>query len=66
MRIRILRDRLFTPPNTVPRISVRYPAGLETTVKREWGDRLVADGDAEEVQGHHRSEDADEAKGKDA
>jgi hypothetical protein len=56
MRIRILRDRYFTPANTSPRLSIRYPAGLETTVKREWGEVLVASGDAEEITGHHRPE----------
>ena len=48
MRVRILRERRFIPPNE-RRISVHYTEGLETTVKREWGELLVANGDAEEI-----------------
>jgi hypothetical protein len=47
MRVRILRDRIYTPEDR--RTSVAYKAGSELTVKREWGERLVADGDAEEL-----------------
>jgi hypothetical protein len=48
MRIRILRARTFMPPGE--RITIRYyPVGLEVTVKRAWGDALVAWGDAEEI-----------------
>jgi hypothetical protein len=54
MRIRILRDRNFRPNN---QMTVAYKAGTECTVKREWGDALVADGDAEEIepQNHHET-----------
>lgn len=48
MRIRVLRDRMFTPPGQ-RRITVAYKTGQELTVKREWGDALVEDGDAVEV-----------------
>lgn len=53
MRVRILRDRIFTPEDR--RTSVAYKAGMELTVKREWGDILVADGDAEEIAPPTRS-----------
>jgi hypothetical protein len=56
MRIRILRDRRFVPPDS-PRMAVQYPKGLECTVKRAWGDALVEDGDAEEIETPSRDDD---------
>jgi hypothetical protein len=49
MRIRFKRDRDFTPADE-RRITVAYPADAEVTVKRAWGEKLVADGDAEEIE----------------
>jgi hypothetical protein len=46
MRIRLLRDRMFSPHW---RVRVDYREGMELTVKREWGEALVADGSAEEL-----------------
>lgn len=48
MRIRLYRTRSFTPPEE-RRITVKYLAGEEYTVKRTWGEAMVADGDAQEV-----------------
>jgi hypothetical protein len=48
MRVRILRDRRFVPPG-LRRIAIMYRAGMELTVKREWGELLVAAGDAVEL-----------------
>jgi hypothetical protein len=53
MRIRIKRDRRLVPPDT-RNIAVQYRKGDEHTVKREWGDILVADGDAEEIEPANR------------
>lgn len=58
MRIRVLRDRIFVPPED-RRTSVAYKAGMELTVKREWGAALVADGDAEEITPPKRPEKAE-------
>lgn len=44
----MLRDRDFDHPGD-PRQTTAYKKGWEGTVKREWGDILVADKDAEEV-----------------
>jgi hypothetical protein len=59
MRIRVLRDRRLVPPNT-HNIAVQFTKGGEHTVKREWGDILVADGDAEEIEAPHHHEGADD------
>lgn len=48
MRVRILRNRDFTPPEE-RRITVAYPKDSELTVKRAWGEALVKAGDAEEI-----------------
>lgn len=48
MRIRVLRDRWFVPPEN-HLVTVRYLKGQELTVKREWGDALVRNKDAEEI-----------------
>jgi hypothetical protein len=58
MRVRILKDRTFRPPGE--RILIRYAAGLEATVKREWGEALIMAGDAEEVDPPGRPARADE------
>lgn len=55
MRVRILRDRYFTPGEG-PRVTVAYKAGSEVTVKRGWGEALVAGGDAEEIDAPGRPE----------
>jgi hypothetical protein len=49
MRVSFKRDRDFTPPEE-RRITVAYKAGTEATVKRAWGEQMVKDGDAEEVE----------------
>jgi hypothetical protein len=49
MRVRIVRERRFTPPG-LHRMSVHYTPGLECTVKRTWGAILVAAGDAIEIE----------------
>lgn len=56
MRISVKRKRLFTPPED-RRLTVRFDAGTDVTTKRAWGDRLVADGDAEEVVSPARASD---------
>ena len=48
MRVRMKRTRNFTPPEE-RRITVKYREKQEYTVKREWGEALVADGDAVEI-----------------
>jgi hypothetical protein len=48
MRIRIIRERRFIPPEN-RRISIHYLAGLELTVKRAWAEILIANGDAIEI-----------------
>lgn len=49
MRIRVKRDRDYTPPDN-RMMTVAFRRDQETTTKREWGDALVADGDAEEIE----------------
>lgn len=49
MRVRFDRDRNWTPPEE-RRITVAYKKGMELTVKREWGDQMVEDGDAIEIE----------------
>jgi hypothetical protein len=57
MRIRVLRDRRLVPPDTA-KIAVQFKKGGEHTVKREWAELLIANGDAEEIDAPHRkSED---------
>lgn len=56
MRIAMQRKRLFTPPED-RRLTVRYDAGGEFTVKRAWGDAMVSAGDAEEVPAPPRESD---------
>ena len=48
MRVRFLKNRNWTPPEE-RRITVAYKKGMELTVKREWGERMVKDGDAVEI-----------------
>lgn len=56
MRVRILRDRDLTPSEE-RRITVAYRQGMELTVKRDWGEAMVADGDAEEIEAPAREAD---------
>lgn len=53
MRIKMLRTRNYRPAEE-PRITVKYLAGEEYTIKRTWGDAMVADKDAREVKGHRK------------
>lgn len=48
MRLRFSRTRNFTPPED-RRITVKYRADQEYTVKREWGEAMVSDGDGIEI-----------------
>ncbi|WP_292085324.1 MULTISPECIES: hypothetical protein [unclassified Brevundimonas] len=48
MRVRFERDRNWTPPEE-RRITVAYKKDMELTVKRDWGERMVKDGDAVEI-----------------
>jgi len=64
MRVRILRSRDFTPADN-RRITVAYKAGYELTIKREWGEALVAEGDAEELEAPARDPlDHDDGNGR--
>lgn len=49
MRVKFKRDRDWTPPED-RRLTVSYKQGMELTVKRSWGEAMVADGDAEEIE----------------
>lgn len=49
MRIRMLRDRLFRVPNN-RNVSFLYKAGCRYTVKRAWGEMMIADDDAVELE----------------
>lgn len=49
MRVRFTRNRLWTPPED-RRLTVSYKADMELTVKRAWGEQMVKDGDAEEIE----------------
>jgi hypothetical protein len=49
MRVKMLRTRNYTPPSD-RRQTTKFLAGQEYTVKREWGDEMVRDGDADEVK----------------
>lgn len=48
MRVKFKRDRNWTPPEE-RRITVAYKKGMELTVKREWGEQMVKDGDCVEI-----------------
>lgn len=63
MRIRLKRDRDFTPKDE-RRVTVAYRAGGEYTVKREWGEAMVTDGDAEEIDAPARDEAPADKKAK--
>lgn len=56
MRVRFLRDRLWTPRED-RRLTVAYKAGMELTVKRSWGDQMVSEGVAEEIEAPSRRGD---------
>lgn len=56
MRVRFKRDRNWTPPEE-RRITVAYKQGMELTIKRAWGEQMVKDGDAEEIDAPRRSGD---------
>lgn len=49
MRVKMMKTRNWIPPEE-RRITVKYRARQEYTVKREWGDDMVAAGDAFEVE----------------
>ena len=57
MRVRFLKDRDWTPPED-RRITYAYKAGMEETVKRAWGEQMVKDGDAEEIEAPAREPEA--------
>lgn len=56
MRVRFLKDRLWTPPED-RRLTVAYKAGIEETVKRSWGEQMVRDGAAVEIEAPPRATD---------
>lgn len=56
MRVRFLKDRLWTPPED-RRLTVAYKAGMEETVKRAWGERMVREGAAVEIEAPPRPAD---------
>lgn len=66
MRVRMLKTRNFTPPEE-RRITVKYREKQEYTVKRDWGEAMVADGDARELGSQRKTDpldhDADGRKG---
>jgi hypothetical protein len=53
MRIKMLRTRNFTMPED-RRVTTKYLADQEYTVKRNHGAAMVTDGDAKEVKGHRK------------
>lgn len=53
MRIQMKHERNFTPPED-RRITMKYLEGQQYTVKRAWGEAMVADLDATEVDEPHR------------
>lgn len=53
MRIKMLRTRNFTMPED-RRVTTKYLADQEYTVKRNHGEAMVSDGDAKEVKGHRK------------
>lgn len=58
MRVKMLKARSFIPPEE-RRISVKYLKDGEYTVKREWGEAMVKDGDAKEVKAPPRQKDSE-------
>lgn len=58
MRIRMLRDRDFTPAED-RRVTVAYRAEWAGTVKRAWGEQMVAEGDAVEIGADAPGEDGE-------
>jgi len=62
MWVKLLRDRDFTPPDN-RRITVAYKEGMQLPIKRAWGELLIADGDAEEIDTPNRTDDARDADG---
>ncbi len=56
MRVRFLKDRLWTPPED-RRLTVAYKTGMEETVKRAWGERMVREGVAVEIDAPPRPAD---------
>lgn len=48
MRVKMLRTRNYTP-RAERRVTTKFLARQEYTVRREWGEEMVADGDAEEA-----------------
>lgn len=57
MRLRMTKDRDFTPPDE-RRVTVAYTAEGEYTVKRAWGEAMVESGDAVEIDPPAASDDA--------
>lgn len=55
MRVMFTKTRNWTPPEE-RRITVKYRAGQEYTVKRDWGEAMVAEGYAVEVDPPKRAE----------
>lgn len=53
MHVRFLKDRLWTPRED-RRLTVAYKAGMELTVKRAWGEQMVSEGVAEEIEAPSR------------
>lgn len=53
MRIKMLKTRNFTMPED-RRVTTKYLADQEYTVKRNHGEAMVTDGDAKEVKGHRK------------
>jgi hypothetical protein len=49
MRIRMLKSRSFVVPED-RRVSFKYRQGCRYTVKRAWGEEMVAAGEAEELE----------------
>lgn len=62
MRVKMMKTRNWIPPEE-RRITVKYRARQEYTVKREWGEAMIADGDAREVGAPKRTEAADDVGG---
>lgn len=57
MRVKMTRTTNFVPADE-RRITVKYLADGEYTVRRSWGERLIADGDAVEIDAPAREDDA--------
>lgn len=56
MRVKYLKDLDFTPTED-RRVTYAKRAGDEETVKREWGEVMVSEGNAEEIKTHTRQAD---------